>query len=735
MLHNLNYSIFCENTTQGMHLYNGIFDSCFEPFGFGDGGINHTYEGKFYNLTFIGQHEHGSPLNTKKRKELERSVGYEFDNLGVEYYYTDPGNHFNMCDNTAIFYANHFKNYYKHSLTELHSALWVSERWQTYSHEFLYPIIIFEDMEVTNINFDHFIRWESWFQHLLVFKNFKVNIGEKALTNPLNNTEGSGLKLSNNFQLVNNTEEIGDHLKNCTRENIWNSYYCENDDLAVLCMNTHLRISKLVHVWREDGFHSTDFSRSQLVLDGDLQRVSWLVNLVETSPDRNNYLVKFDSTIPPKITYFLLGQEVDKGVRLRIEYQKPYSIHIYWKEERQDRRFFNSIESISEIPEVSTCGQNIWRYDENILELYISGECEIRAESVNSLMLSLSLDCTVTEFFSEGGPSTFLDSICGVLGIKRYRIRIVGIEEGSTDITAFIDQDVKYDIEGEEAKTSKTELRELKTSLVSAFKEGGLYFGWDIIKYTVIESFLGEEGVEVIAENTTGSNKEESKEWVLILILCLVFGLIFLLIITGVIIWRCKRRRAKVGESGTVEESEISSVQHTEESMGSSIQIFPFNRPPASTMNSQMQTEESFLPDVSTKHPTPRFKIGGNFPIFQLGPKRSNKYGKRIINQRSMSYHGGREIELEIEEGGPSKMETSRGEGESMEEGGMGLGTRGSFGVRRFKYDRGTDKLQDPIREIIPRKEKGKGSKGKGKGKGKGKKSKGKKVGVEYMQS
>ena len=534
MQHNLNYSVFCENKTYGMELNNGVFDTVFETIGFGDGVINHTFNGSFTGLTFIGNHEHGSVLNTKKRPELERSFGYEFDNLGVEYIYTDPANHFNMCDNTAYFYNTTFKNFHNLELTPKHSALWVSERWATYSHEFLYPYILYKGITIENIELKDFLLWESWFQHLISFEDVNFVGDPWKLTTPLSAQTAP----ARNFQLVNNTSEIGDHLTNCSREVSINAYYCENEDLGMLCLNTHLEVAKHFHVWRDDGFHSTDFSRRQLVIDGDLRRVSWLISLVETSPEKNSYVLKFDSSLPPKITYFLLGQNKDKGIRLRIEYQKPLSIHLYWNEVRQDRKFFSTMESVRDPKPLIKCGDNLWNIQENILELFINGDedfCAIRAEQVNALMLSLRVECTVEEFFSGNMQNRFMDGIAAVLLIPIHRIRIVGIYEGSTIVKSFLDQDPGIT----DPEAAQKELRTLKSALEEAVSKGAINIGAKILSFDIEEAFVVKEDQTNVSEEEEDSGDGDNK-WIVILSVCIGVGVILIIMIS---IWLCKRKR------------------------------------------------------------------------------------------------------------------------------------------------------------------------------------------------
>ena len=536
MQHNLNYSVFCENRTYGMELNNGVFDTVFESIGFGDGIINHTFNGSFTGLTFIGNHEHGSILNTKKRPQLERSHGYEFDNLGVEYIYTDPINHFNMCDNTAYFYDTTFKNFEELELTKKHAALWVSERWDTYSHEFLYPYILYKGITFENVDFGQLLLWESWFQHLISFEDVKF-IGDPWNLNGVS-------QLGGNFQLVNNTVEIGDHLTNCTRQTALNAYYCENENLGMLCLNTHLEVAKHFHVWREDGFHSTDFSRRQLVIDGDLRRVSWLISLVEAIPSENPiYTLKFDSSLPPKITYFLLGQPKSKGVHLKIEYQKPQSIHLYWNEIRQDRKFFSSLESVREATALTICGDNLWRVNDNVLELYINGDeeyCAIRAEQVNALMVSLRVECTIEEFFAGNMQNKFIDQVAAVLSIPIHRIRIVGIYKGSTVVKTFIDQDPKHT----STEDAQQELRILKTLLEDAVSKGVIDIGAKIVEFGVEEAFVTKDPTQ--EEEKGGDDDDDDNNLVLALAIAFAVGLVIVGIIIFLICKNKKKRSKKI---------------------------------------------------------------------------------------------------------------------------------------------------------------------------------------------
>ena len=537
MRHNLNYSIFAENNTRALQLSDGIFDTCVESIGYGDGIVNHTFKGSYTRITFIGNHPNGNILNINKRPTLERSIGYEFDNAAIEYFYVDPMCQVNMTDVSGVFTNVTFKDFREMGILgkNVNAALWLSDRFGTMDHKFIYPYIYFSDLIVENTDIDRFILSETWFQHLLVFENAQL-----PTTWELNN---SALH-SPNFQLINNTQTIGNYLANCHYQSTWNMYYCNNPDLGILCIDTHLRVTAgIAHLQRPDGYHSSDFSRWELIPDHPMRRVSWLIHTIEITPGLNEYNLTFDGSLPPKMTYFLLGQnDSSKHIKLRAYYQMPLSIHVYKQGERINQMLYSSIESVKAAETLTKCGENIWKVHENILEVFIDGssECRVRTETVNALWLSLRLKCSVAKFFSDQGPQTFITQISAVLGIAPHRVRVVGIYEGSTKVIAFLDQNVE---ETDEDK-AKLELAELLQILQTKISNGGLDFGAEILEFLVKEAFVGTENQT--PEEDANSDSENSKV-VLIVGLCLV---IFVLL-TGVIIFIICRRKKSGGKKVT----------------------------------------------------------------------------------------------------------------------------------------------------------------------------------------
>ena len=78
------------------------------------------------------------------------------------------------------------------------------------------------------------------------------------------------------------------------------------------------------------------------------------------------------------------------------------------------------------------CGENRYVGVRNYLEFYITGECEIVVRPRNAIQTMVRMEFTMEEFYSEiGGPTRFVDRLCGVLGIHASEVKIVSVYEGS----------------------------------------------------------------------------------------------------------------------------------------------------------------------------------------------------------------------------------------------------------------------------------------------------------------
>jgi hypothetical protein len=77
------------------------------------------------------------------------------------------------------------------------------------------------------------------------------------------------------------------------------------------------------------------------------------------------------------------------------------------------------------------CGENRYRAVKNILEFFISGECELEINPRDAIMTKVRMEWTMGEFFAKGGTTAFIDRLCASLGIHASTVKVVGVNSGS----------------------------------------------------------------------------------------------------------------------------------------------------------------------------------------------------------------------------------------------------------------------------------------------------------------
>lgn len=82
----------------------------------------------------------------------------------------------------------------------------------------------------------------------------------------------------------------------------------------------------------------------------------------------------------------------------------------------------------------SRCGDNRYLGVDNILEFYITPDCDVFIKPMNSIQLGVRLDFTFDTFFEQGGVTSFVDNMAAVLGIHKADIKVVSVYEGSVII-------------------------------------------------------------------------------------------------------------------------------------------------------------------------------------------------------------------------------------------------------------------------------------------------------------
>lgn len=77
------------------------------------------------------------------------------------------------------------------------------------------------------------------------------------------------------------------------------------------------------------------------------------------------------------------------------------------------------------------CGENRYIGVDNIFEFYLDGSCEVGIQPRDAIQTRVRMEWGLEEFFADGGTTTFVDRLCGSLGIHASTVKIIGAKEGS----------------------------------------------------------------------------------------------------------------------------------------------------------------------------------------------------------------------------------------------------------------------------------------------------------------
>lgn len=80
------------------------------------------------------------------------------------------------------------------------------------------------------------------------------------------------------------------------------------------------------------------------------------------------------------------------------------------------------------------CGENRFISVVNILEFYIDGTCELEIQPRDAIQTQVRMEWTMAEFFDNGGTTSFIDRLCGSLGIHASTVKVVGVAPGSVQV-------------------------------------------------------------------------------------------------------------------------------------------------------------------------------------------------------------------------------------------------------------------------------------------------------------
>jgi hypothetical protein len=166
--------------------------------------------------------------------------------------------------------------------------------------------------------------------------------------------------------------------------------------------------------------------------------------------------------------------------------------------------------------------------------------CQVRVKLSNFIQLTARLTVSVSNFYNNNGPTTFLTNICAFLGIDAGRLKIVSVRTGSAEVTVYvIPQPLASNAStsASNPSTASASMSTMANDLSSGIANSSLSFGYPVTTYTVSAVVFNPDGTIYSPSNGQNSNT------VLILATVIPAGII----IIAVTVWVCLRRlRSKI---------------------------------------------------------------------------------------------------------------------------------------------------------------------------------------------
>ena len=165
--------------------------------------------------------------------------------------------------------------------------------------------------------------------------------------------------------------------------------------------------------------------------------------------------------------------------------------------------------------------------------------CQVRVTLSNYIQLTAKLSVSVTDFYTNNGPTTFLTNICAFLGIDTGRLKIVSVRSGSTDVTVYITPEPvsSNSTQTTDPASSAASLAAMAASISSGLSNSSLTVGFPVITSdTSVVVFNADGTVYTPSANSSKSN-----------FIILVTAVPIAFVIIGVIAFICIRRmRSKI---------------------------------------------------------------------------------------------------------------------------------------------------------------------------------------------
>lgn len=193
------------------------------------------------------------------------------------------------------------------------------------------------------------------------------------------------------------------------------------------------------------------------------------------------YELVYKGTPPLRQKFTLRSDTVP--VALRIKYPKA-GVYIL-KDIRGNEITANAWDSSIQAPGLikgskgGYCGENRYVGVSNTLEFYLTKNCTIFIEPIDSIQASVRMNWTMKEFFSSGGTTKFVDRVAASLGIRAANVKVVSVYMGSVVVDFQVVEDTTKTL------TKQGGLDAVQTTLTSQLTSKSIDLGAPILNVQV----------------------------------------------------------------------------------------------------------------------------------------------------------------------------------------------------------------------------------------------------------
>lgn len=143
------------------------------------------------------------------------------------------------------------------------------------------------------------------------------------------------------------------------------------------------------------------------------------------------YNVRMTGTPPKKMRWRLDVQTKTSGIKVSVFNPGATSMALTINDEEVAYNAWDKSISANGVITGSKCGENRYVSSTNMMEFYLTGECEIKLIPRDAIVTQIRMDFTLDGFFESGGTTAFIDRLCASLGIHWSTVKVVGVSEGS----------------------------------------------------------------------------------------------------------------------------------------------------------------------------------------------------------------------------------------------------------------------------------------------------------------